>query len=77
MSGQTWLENISQDFAVGDHVTVGSVVTVRRARNRASQHATGIVTGYNDVGIVVEFDGGPINGVTWCTASPLELRHLT
>ncbi|WP_094287395.1 hypothetical protein [Mycobacterium lehmannii] len=76
MSGQTWLENISRDFPVGDRVQVGSVVTVRAARKRRSQHARGVVDGYNDVGIIVRFDS-PVNGVDWCTASPEELRRLT
>lgn len=77
MSGQMWLENISQDFSVGDHVEVTSVLVTRAARNRRARHATGVVTGYNDVGIVVQFDGDPVNGIDWCTADPLELRRLT
>lgn len=75
MSGQTWLENISQDFSIGDRVEVASVVTVRRARNRPSRHAVGTVTGYNDVGVVVQFDH-LVNDSDWCTASPLELHRL-
>lgn len=60
-----------------EYVEVTSVLVTRAARNRRARHATGVVTGYNDVGIVVQFDGDPVNGIDWCTADPLELRRLT
>lgn len=63
-------------WIVGDRVEVGSVWRVRRARNRPGRRVTGYIEGFNDVGIVVRFDTGPVNGADWCTASSGELTRI-
>ena len=69
------------DFQIGDRVEVGSLWRERpysrpgHRNYRPGRHATGFVVDLHPAGIVVEFDCGLINGLSVCTATPLELTH--
>ena len=63
-------------FRVGDRVEVGSVWRIRKARNRRGVRATGRIREFTSLGVVVDFDCGLVNGVTWCTASVSELTRI-
>ena len=70
-------------WLVGDRVEVGSLwrrrwkVKPRPGRPGISgELATGHIAGFNSVGGVVEFDCGPVNGETFCTAAPDELTRI-
>lgn len=63
-------------WRIGDRVEVGSVWRIRRARNRQGVRATGHIEKFTDLGVVVRFDCGLVNGVDWCTASHEELTRI-
>lgn len=63
-------------YRIGDRVEVGSLWRIRKARNRRGVRATGHIERFTDLGVVIRFDTGPINGVDRCTASASELTRI-
>lgn len=76
LNGWHAMDEHPDGWRIGDRVEVGSLWRIRPARNRSGIKATGHISGFNDLGVAVRFDCGPVNGVEWCTASPTELTRI-